>query len=226
MSQDQTYLYKNITISGLPGCGSTTLLNLLREHLKFDGWKGFSGGEFMRAYAAEKGLFDDKQDLHHDATVYSDDFDRQVDFGMREKLSLEKNWIIESWLSGFFAQGVPDTLKILMICSDDAVRIDRIVNRDSIDVEEAKKHIHQRKEKNVAKWTRMYSNEWNEWVVGKGLAKQGDPIDFWLPSLYDVVIDTYSQNQHQALEAILNAIKKEATTTEKPALSQNRNQAA
>jgi cytidylate kinase len=226
MSQDHAYLYKNITISGLPGCGSTTLLNLLRENLKFDGWKGFSGGEFMRAYAAEKGLFDDKQGLHHDATVYSDDFDRQVDFGMREKVTQEENWIIESWLSGFMAQGVPRTLKVLMMCSDDAVRIDRIVNRDMIDVEEAKKHIHERKEKNVAKWTRMYSNEWNEWVVAKGLAKQGDPIDFWSPALYDVVIDTYSQNQHQALETVLNAIKKEATTTQNAQSSQGSGAAA
>jgi hypothetical protein len=63
----------------------------LREQLKFDGWKGFSGGEFMRAYAAEKGLFDSSNKLHHDATVYNDDFDRQVDMGMREKLQTEKN---------------------------------------------------------------------------------------------------------------------------------------
>jgi len=53
-----SYLYQNITISGLPGNGSTTLLNTLREALKEEGWKGFSGGEFMRNYALEKGLFD------------------------------------------------------------------------------------------------------------------------------------------------------------------------
>lgn len=206
MSEDT--IYKNITISGLPGCGSTTLLNLLREELKFSGWKGFSGGEFMRAYATEKGLFNNQEKVHHDATVYDDDFDRQVDMGMREKLSTEENWIIESWLSGFMAQKVPHVLKVLMICSDDAVRIDRIVNRDKINVDEAKHHIHERKEKNVTKWTRMYSQEWQKFAVETGKATANEPIDFWKPDLYDIVIDTFSMNQQQALEAVLNAIKK------------------
>jgi cytidylate kinase len=199
--------FRNITLSGLPGCGSTTLLNLLREELKLNGWRGFSGGEFMRAYAAEKGLFDSQNSLHHAATVYADDFDRQVDLGMREKLQTEERWILEAWLSGFMAQGVEGTLKILMICSDDAVRIDRIINRDKVTVEEAKKHLHERYIANLEKWSRMYKAQWNEWVVEKGIAKPSDPIDFWRPDLYDIVIDTYSTNQKQTLEIVLNAIK-------------------
>jgi cytidylate kinase len=205
-----SYNYKNVTISGLPGSGSTTLLNKLREHLKFDGWKGFSGGEFMRAYAAEKGLFDSSNALHHDATVYGEDFDREVDLGMREKLKSEEKWIIEAWMSGFFAQGVKGTLKVLMICSDDAVRIDRIVNRDHTNVEEAKHHIHERKRKNEEKWRRMYSGEWKEYVIEAGKATQSDPIDFWRPDLYDLVIDTYSTNQVAALNLVLDAITKKS----------------
>ncbi len=202
------YAFQNITISGLPGSGSTTLLNMLREHLKFDGWKGFSGGEFMRAYAAEKHLFDDSNRLHHDATVYGEDFDRQVDLGIREKLQKERGWIIESWLSGFFAQGVPGTLKILVMCSDIAVRIDRIVNRDGVTVPEAKKHIHERRARNEQKWQRMYAHEWNEYVVKTGHAKASEPIDFWKPELYDITIDTYSTNQTKSLEIVLDAIQK------------------
>ncbi len=198
--------YNNVTISGLPGNGSTTLLRLMREHLK--DWKGFSGGEFMRLHAAEKGLFDAKTNkFHHDATVYNEEFDREVDYGMRKRLQTEEHWILESWLSGFMAQGVDGTLKVLVICSDDAVRIDRIVNRDDVSVEDAKRHITERKEKNTEKWTRMYSKEWNEWVVAKGLAKASDPIDFWLPSLYDVVIDTYSSSREQTLETVLKALQ-------------------
>ena len=97
------YQYHNITISGLPGCGSTTLLNHLREELKFEGWTGFSGGEFMRAYAEEKGLFKANAGTHHDARHYEDDFDRKIDFGMREKLETGQKWILEAWLSGFLA---------------------------------------------------------------------------------------------------------------------------
>jgi cytidylate kinase len=123
MSEPNTGV-RNITISGLPGSGSTTLLNILREHphMKFGGWVGFSGGQFMRNYALEKGLLDEKGELHHSADAYGEDFDREVDMGMREKLATQQNWIIESWLSGFLAQGVPGAFKILMKCSNTAVQ--------------------------------------------------------------------------------------------------------
>lgn len=204
------FVYKNITISGLPGCGSTTLLNQLKndELLEFAGWNGFSGGEFMRAYALEKGLFKENAGLHHSATDYEDDFDRQVDMGIREKVSTEEGWIIESWLSGFMAQQVAGTLKILMKCSDDAVRIDRIVNRDGVTPAEAKENMRTRYLQNYNKWQRMYASEWNEWVVETGKAKASDPIDFWREDLYDIVIDTYSTNQQETLSTVLNAIKK------------------
>ncbi len=208
MSDLHSSSYRNITVSGLPGSGSTTLLTMLKEELKLDGWRGFSGGEFMRAYAAEKGLFDATQKVHHSAAHYEDDFDRQVDFGMREKLQTEEQWILESWLSGFFAQGVDGTLKILMICSDDAVRIDRIVNRDQVNVEVAKEHIHRRYQENLTKWQRMYSQQWQEWVVEAGTLAPQAEIDFWRPELYDVVIDTYSHNQEESVALVLDAISK------------------
>lgn len=199
--------YRNITISGLPGCGSTTLLTLLKEELHDQGWTGFSGGEFMRAYAVEQGLFNPSRSTHHLATAYSDDFDRQVDMGMRDKVSTGEKWILESWLSGFMAQNVPDTLKVLMVCSDDAVRIDRIVNRDEVDVEEAKKSIHDRYQTNLEKWQRMYAKEWQEWVVQTGKLPAAAAIDFWRPELYDLVIDTFSTNKEKTLQLVLDAIK-------------------
>lgn len=201
------YKYKNITISGLPGCGSTTLLSLLKEELKSEGWVGFSGGEFMRAYAIEQGLFNPSQSTHHLATAYNDDFDRQVDNGMREKVATQEKWILESWLSGFMAQQVPGTLKVLMICSDDAVRVDRIVNRDGVDVAEAKKSIQGRYQANLEKWQRMYSREWQEWVVQAGTLPSTASVDFWRPELYDLVIDTFSNNKEKTLQIVLDAIK-------------------
>lgn len=211
---NQKPAYRNLTISGLPGGGSTTLLRLLKDELQFLGWRGFSGGEFMRAYAEEKGLFQQKAGIHHDSRHYEDDFDRQIDMGMREKLENEQGWILESWLSGFMAQGVPQVLKVLVFCSDDSVRIDRIVNRDKVTVEEAKQNVLDRYEANLSKWSRMYRQEWENWVVKTGKVASTEPIDFWRPDLYDVVIDTYSNNQHQTLQTVLNALyKKEQTTS-------------
>ena len=96
--KNSKFKYRNITISGLPGSGSTTLLNLLKKHqdLKYVGWRGFNGGDFMRSYAKEKGLFQEQSGLHHSAKDYEDDFDRKVDYGMRDKLQHEHGWILES----------------------------------------------------------------------------------------------------------------------------------
>lgn len=210
---EDIFLYNNITISGLPGSGSTTLLNALREHhaLKFHNWTGFSGGEYMREYAVEKGLMDAEGQLHHSANAYPEDFDREVDLSMRKRLSEQKNWILESWLSGFVAQGVPKVLKILVMCSNTAVRVDRIVNRDHVSAEKALENMNYRHKTNLAKWRKMYKNEWYEWVVKPGTMQESDPIDFWHPNLYDIVIDTYSTNQLETLEIVLHAIQKPST---------------
>jgi cytidylate kinase len=198
--------YKNITISGLPGAGSTVLAKKLAD---ISGWKYFCGGDFMRAYAIEKGLFNKGGNLHHDATVYNDDFDRQVDFGMRKKLISDNGNVLDSWLSGFMGQGVEGTLKVLVWCSDDGIRVDRIVNRDKVNVEEAKKHIFEREEKNYLKWSRMYESEWNEWVVQPGVVGSTEKIDFWHQNLYDLVIDTYSHSKTETLELVLEQLEKE-----------------
>lgn len=201
------YAYKNITISGLPGAGSTTLLSELKQSLEYDRWTGFSGGQFMRAYAIEKNLFNSEDKLHHSSLAYGEEFDRKVDFGIREKLQTEEKWIIESWLAGFLAQQVPGTLKVLLICSDEAIRVDRVVNRDEVDVQVAKDNMHRRYRENYEKWSRMYAHEWNEWVVKPGTLPKDAPIDFWSPDIYDVVVDTYSSSKEQTLQKVLNALK-------------------
>lgn len=133
-----------------------------------------------------KAFFDPKNSLHHLATVYSDDFDKQVDYGMKDRLTKENNLVLESWLSGYMAQGVKGVLKVLLVCNDDAVRVDRVTNRDSSTVEEAKKHIFEREEKNFAKWKRIYGDH-----------------NFWDPKLYDLVIDTYKYSREETAGIVL-----------------------
>lgn len=195
--------YRNITISGLPGAGSTTLGKLMAEQL---GWERYSGGDFMRQYAIDNGYFDPKKTTHHLATAYPDDFDRQVDMGLREKLQKMDKHIYESWLSGFLAQGVSGTLKILVYCSDDAVRVDRIANRDDISIAEAKVHIFTREEKNLEKWQKMYTPEWNQWVVGAKTLAASEPVYFWRPELYDLTIDTFKMGKEQTLEVAMKKV--------------------
>ncbi len=183
-------VFRNITISGGVGTGTTTLAKLLKEHLESEGWKFFNGGEFMRDYAIKKGLIDPKNPQHHLASVYSDDFDRKVDSGMKERLQKEEKLVLESWLSGFMARGVPGVLKILLTCSKDSIRVDRVVNRDNCSVEEAKQHIFEREEKNFAKWRRLYGDH-----------------NFWDPKLYDLVIDTYALSREETFLKVLNKLE-------------------
>jgi len=196
--------YKNITISGLPGAGSTTLAKSLSNHL---GWKYFSGGDFLRQYAIKNKLFDGNQKIHHDQSIMPDEADRQVDYGMRKTVQQKSSNVLDSWLSGFMTYGVSGVLRILVVCSNDNVRVDRIVNRDDLSIAEAKHHIFDREAKNRQKWTRMYAQEWQDWVVKKEVVEPDDPIDFWDPRLYDFIIDTFSNSKDQTLKKVLEELE-------------------
>lgn len=162
----------------------------------------------MRQYAIKHGYFDPKRSTHHAATVYPDDFDREVDYGLRERLASGEKMVYESWLSGFLAQQVPKVLKILMYCSDDAVRVDRIANRDGISIGEAKMHIFEREKENLAKWQRMYAKEWSKWVVEPGTVGKEEEIYFWRPELYDLTIDTFRHGKEETLQLAQEKIAK------------------
>ena len=195
--------YKNITISGLTGVGASTLAKNLAKKLS---WQYYSGGDFMRKYAIEQGLFDKNNKVHHDATIYSDEFDRQVDYQARKMLEKSTGNVVDAWLAGFMSQGIEGVLKVMVYCSDDAVRIDRIVNRDRIRINEAKTHVFEREAKNLNKWSRMYKKEWQEWVLSNypELAKR--EIYFWYPEMYDLVLDTYKLGPEETLQAVLDRL--------------------
>lgn len=180
--------YKNITISGRVGAGSSTLLSELKKYLEPLGWEFFSGGEFMRHYAIEHGLINKNDPKHHYATAYSDDFDRSVDYGMKERLEKKEHQVLEADLAGFMAKDVPEVLKVLLVCKDD-VRVDRVSNRDDVTIEGAKEHVFEREAENVKKWHRLYGE-----------------TDFWDPKEYDLVIDTYSKSKTETVDEVLKVL--------------------
>jgi len=104
------------------------------------------------------------------------------------------------------AQGILGSLKILVFCSADDIRVDRIINRDDLTVTQAKKHIFEREIKNNSKWVKVYKNEWKKWVVDKGIVAKSKPIWFWYPEMYDLKIDTYKSSKEQTLEIVLNRL--------------------
>lgn len=181
--------YSSIAISGPPGAGRSTLLRNLKPIVESWGWQTFSGGEWARQFAVKNGNHKSDDPKHHLATDYGDDIDNQIDAAMRKKLTdPSAHFAVESWIAGWNMRGLPHVLRILLTC-DDSLRIDRLVNRDNLSVDQAKEHIHTRQETNFTKWKRMYG-----------------VTDFWDPKYYDLVIDTYSYGPKQTLDMVMEKL--------------------
>lgn len=172
--------FRNITVSGRAANGATTLSKGLSEKL---GWQLINAGELVRIYTKEKGI---PLEL---TSQTPDKYHLDLDNFIKEKLKSQDQLIIESWLSGFDAQGIPGVFKIYVDCSDDTLRIDRLVNRDKITIRQAKKHLKVREEENIRKWEKLYHTR-----------------DFWNPKLYDFTIDTYAYGPTETLELTLKAL--------------------
>lgn len=172
--------YRNITISGRAACGATTLSRYLSEKL---GWTLINPGEIYRQYARDNHI------PLEQTSQSSDSYHLNLDNMVKDKLKNGTNQIIEGWLSGFDAQEIPGVFKIFVNCSDLGVRIDRLVNRDKLTIEEAKTHLITREEENLAKWEKLYHTR-----------------DFWNPTLYNLVIDTYKNGPTETLNLVLQAI--------------------
>lgn len=176
--------YRNITVSGKIAAGTTTLAKSLKASL---GWKYINTGAIQRDYDKKHNINADQ----HGALVRSDEHERETEAMTKKMLETESNLIYEAWLAGFVAQDIPGILKVLLICSEDAVRIDRIINRDRLTFEEAKHFIKQREEENEKKWKKLYGN-----------------YNFWDPKYYDLVIDTYSSGPMETLGRVLDSLNK------------------
>jgi cytidylate kinase len=189
MDQAKPLKYSSVAISGRPGAGRSTLLKNITPIVKPLGWEIFSGGDWARQFAIKTGKHKADDPTHHKATDYGDDVDHKIDAAMREKLSNPNTHVaVESWIAGWNMRGLKHVLKVLLMC-DDALRIDRVVNRDTISVDAAKQHLKDREDANIAKWKRMYG-----------------ATDFWDPKYYDLVINTYSHGPLETRDLVLQAL--------------------
>lgn len=198
MVDPKTLKYGNITVSGRICTGTSTLSAQLVKELKFKHW---NAGQFFRDYCKKNNL------KLENTSDRSDDLSKKVDYGMRKDLEEKSGQLLEGWLSGFVAQGLKGTLKVLLMC-EDSLRIDRYVNREGVSVDEAKELIRKREHENAKKWTRVYKEEWGKWVSkeNQNLRIYDNLLDFWHPDLYDLVIDTYSNSREETLKKVLKEL--------------------
>ena len=181
---------RNITVSGRIGSGTTTLAVGLSKTLK---WPLLEGGALF-----EK-IHNDLKMSELEVNVRPDKFDIEYEDKIKKMLKEEKHQIIQSHLSGFDAQGITGVFKILVLCEDEEgndqteIRIDRLVNRRRISVEEAKEEVLVRELRNLDKWRRLYANNHKNWV-------------YWDRKYYDLAINTYPHNQEETLKIVLEGI--------------------
>ena len=176
---------RNITISGRISSGATTLAMNLAEALH---WEVLDGGKLFREFTKDNGFAKDR----------SDQFDLDFEEKVKNKLRNESHNIIQSHLAGFDAQGMEGISKIFVVVEEDGidktdVRIDRLVNRDHMHVEDPKNEVRERDIQNLDKWRRLYANNDPNWF-------------YWDKKYYDMIVNTFELNQEDALATVLNAI--------------------
>lgn len=182
---------RNITVSGRIASGTTTLAQGVANALD---WELFEGGALFEKYHADLGVSETQAQLRPDT------IDLQFEEMIKSMLKTESHIVVQSHLAGFNAQNIEGVYKILVVCEDEHgndaadIRIDRLINRKNISVTDAKYEIKQREQKNLEKWRRLYAQNDSAWV-------------YWKKEYYDLVINTYSLNKHQAIEQALDAVK-------------------
>lgn len=174
--------YRNITISGKIAVGTTTLAKNL-EHLL--GWKYINVGALQRKFDRNHSIHENKQGALSRPDIHERSMEDMTLRILREESSL----IYEAWLSGYITRNMPDVFRVLLTCSHEDIRIDRVVNRENITVEEAKHWIKQRETENITKWRKLYGTD-----------------DFWNPKFFHLVIDTYSFGPMQTLGKVLDML--------------------
>lgn len=180
-----------ITVSGRIASGSTTLGHKIAEIL---GWRHVEGGEvFWEAVRTKMGLG------AKDTNLRPDKEDEDFDASLKQILTNGRDLVLETKLAGFNAQNIPGVFKIAVICEDERgndkadIRIDRLINREKISIEEAKEEVIEREENDLAKWRRLYA--------------KGDPNwTYWDKKYYDLIINTYSRNQEESLRYALERL--------------------
>lgn len=173
--------YKNVAISGAVASGKGTLKHNLEKYLSPLGWKFTSGGELNRNRSGDN--------VSPSANKVSDEYNKYIEKRTEELFVKEKKYVIEAWLAGWVARNMPDTLRVLLVCSNPAVTIDRVVNRDKVTVDQAKNILRDRMTLNEQTWKRLYGDH-----------------HFQDPKHFQLVIDTYTDNREEVVHKVLDAL--------------------
>ncbi len=171
-----------ITISGLPGSGTTTLSRLVAEALDLD---RLPGGEVFRQMAAESGMTLAEFGRH---AQDHPEHDRELDRRLLER-AREGRVVIESRLAGWLA--TRDDLRAVRVwvaCADEE-RARRVGGRDGTDVT-----------------TALADNEVRE-ALERARYRQLYDIDLTDLTIYDLRLDSTSTAPQELADEVIRAAR-------------------
>ncbi len=169
-----------ITISGLPGSGTTTVAKLLSTELSTE---LISAGGMFRQIANEKNL---ELEQFSKLAENNDDFDRQIDEEQKEEAMKRENVIVEGRLSGFF---VPDAGLKIWLKAPLEIRARRIAGREGTTYEEALYAMKNRERSENMRYEKYYG------------------INLDDLSIYDLIIDSSKWSERDIVMMIIKAAK-------------------
>ena len=178
---------RNITISGRIGSGATTLAKELSEIIH---WPIIEGGEIVDRFHVETKI------PASESNKRPDQIDLSFEENIKRILREEKQKIIQAHLGGFNAQNIDQIFKVLVVVENEKgedmkeIRVDRLVNRKKILIEEARYEVSEREKNNLEKCRRLYANNDSSWV-------------YWDKKYYDLIINTFSDKSTQSLRILL-----------------------
>jgi len=171
-----------ITVSGLPGSGTTTASELLSKET---GMKLVSSGEVFREMAMEKDM---SLEEFSDLAEKNKGIDKKLDYRMVQKA--EEGMILEGRLTGhLLARSEKEAYKVWLTAPLD-VRIDRISEREGV------------KDKDVLK-ERVLKREKSE----KKRYEEYYDIDLIDISIYDIIIDSENNSPESIVEKIIEGAR-------------------
>ncbi len=171
-----------IVLSGMRCTGKTTLFWNMQKELAIP---TFSVSQYLRDYIRTNGLQgkgNEEIDRHNEI------MSREIDERVVALLKSKHEVLVESRVFRYVRESFDDTLKILLVASDDC-KVKRSSYRENIDFKKAKKRLIKRE------------NEWME-----KMADQYGFGDFFDPKYYDLVVDTTDMNPMQVMKRVMGEL--------------------
>ena len=170
-----------VTVSGLPGSGTSTVATRVAQHL---GVEHLDGGTVFRAIAAERGL-----SLHELSRLAENDerIDRALDDRLLERAA-KGDVVLESRLAGWLVHNAGLAAHAVWLACDEEQRAARVGGRDGHHLAEAVEVNRTREASERLRYLQYYG------------------IDLTDLSIYDLVLDTTSTPPADVVDRIVTSI--------------------